>query len=127
MFFRATCCVLGFGERTTAGCERHNRSGLGRLVGDLCSQNSGFLDGLRQLVCDGGWTMHAGVSRCPVNCVLLSRSASVFRSARDHTHSRVIHCPSPCAILAQVVCDCTESEGVGNCLSLAVYSMVSHP
>ena len=62
-------------ERTTAGCERHTDSGLGRLVGDLCSQNSGFFDVLRQLVCDGGWTMHVGVSRCPVTCVLLLRGA----------------------------------------------------
>ena len=40
--------------RTTTGCERHNSSGLERLAGDRCSQNSGFLDGLRQLVRDGG-------------------------------------------------------------------------
>ena len=40
--------------RTTAGCERHHSSGFGRLAGDRCSQNSGFLDGLRQLVRDGG-------------------------------------------------------------------------
>ena len=33
--------------RTTTG-------GLERLAGDRCSQNSGFLDGVRQLVRDGG-------------------------------------------------------------------------
>ena len=31
-----------FRERTTAGCEGHNCSEMVTLVGDLCSQNSGF-------------------------------------------------------------------------------------
>ena len=41
----------------------------------------------------------------------------MFRSARDQTHSRVIHCSllvASVSILDQVVWKCTESEAAGN-------------
>ena len=112
--------------RTTSVCDRHNSSGLGRPAGERC-KNSGFLDGLRQLVGDGGQTMHVGVSRCHVTCVccchpVLGCRAHVYvclclpciraqiseicvahcdnttgRTARDQTHWRVIHCLVLCA------------------------------
>ena len=55
------------------------------------------------------------VARCDGTTEWTELKLQVFRSARDQTHSRVIHCPLPVAS----VCDC-ESGCLG-LLSLAVY------
>ena len=64
-------------DRTTAGCERHNNSGLERLVGAM--KNIAVVDGLGQLSFEGvsieedtasqGWDTNLGHHQCPMQCL----------------------------------------------------------
>ena len=69
-------------DRTTAGCERHNNSGLERLVGAM--KNIAVVDGLGQLLCElvsfeedtasQGWDTNPGAP--PVSNAMLGSTDS---------------------------------------------------
>ena len=61
------------------------------------------------------------VARCDDTTERTELKLQVFRSARDQTHSGVIHCQ------LEVAYACDFESGCLGCLSLAVYGMLSHP
>ena len=77
-------------ERTAAGCERHNHSGPGRLVGELSHHSLAVRDGLRQSVCDGGQCTFAYLwfatymcdSLALISCIRAPFCTGVFENAQ---------------------------------------------
>ena len=73
-------------ERTTAGCERHNGSEMGRLVGAIL--NIAFLDGRGQMLCD--------VSFCTfIPSVNFEESAASPGRDTNPGHHHVVNAYSP--------------------------------